>query len=298
MPTKKDPSTTAHRPTLRITLVYAIIAALLLIIANSAFWFNRYIFNTSNFTSTTTTAVLSDSSRNAIAGEIVDQAFKNRPLVQNAVQQPATKLISGLLDSNLAHTLFERSVTRLQVAMTSKDPKPIALDLSSLKATITKVLGVAEAITGDDVTANAKFDPNTIPTTIVLLDTSKLPNIYVLGTVLLWVGPIALLGAIILLVVPLHQSRRHLGALSNLLFIQAGVVFGGWLLALLIGPLFKPAVLAQVPDANLRIVVENVYAAFVATFNNQSASLLVLAVVLALSGGGLWYYRYYRKTHA
>lgn len=284
--------TTKAKPavSLKALIATSIGAALLLLIANSAFWFNNYIFNTTNFTKVTTDALLSDSSRNAIAAVVVDEALQNRPALQKGLQEPATKLISGLLDSNAAQTVVQRTVTRLQIAITSKDPQPIELNLEPIKDTLTKLLDLTQQITGRPAD-EAKFDPNDIPNKITLVDVTKLPNIYLMGTVLLWLGPIALLAALGLIFYPLYLYRWQPQGIYQALGIQTAAVFLGWVVALLIGPLFKPPLLAQVPDVNLRVVIENVYNAFIATFNTQTNSMLVIALFLLIAALGSWYYQ-------
>jgi hypothetical protein len=285
-----EPQPSTPQPHFRRYAILCGLAVPLLVIANSAIWFNNYIFNTENFTELTTQAILNDSSRDAIAGVVVDRALEQRPAVRGAIQQPATKLISGLLDSNLAHTIFERSVTRLQTAITSKNPQPVTLDLSSIKETATKVIDVAGAVSGrspDD----SRIDPADIPDSVTLVDTSKLPNIYRMGVVLLWLGPLAVLATIIAFGYVLYRVRDSLYRLQQFLAIQGASILGAWLVALLLGPLFKPALLGQVPDANLRIVVESVYDAFMAAFTNQAGVLLVLGLLWLLAAGGIWHYR-------
>ncbi|TAK89145.1 hypothetical protein EPO04_03535 [Patescibacteria group bacterium] len=275
---------------MRVLIGTAFGASLLLLIANSALWFNNYIFNTTNFTNVTTEALLSDSSRTALATAVVDKALQNRPVAQRAIQEPATKLVAGLLDSNVAETVVERSISRLHTIITSKDPQSIEINLVPIKDTITKVLDLAEQTTGKTVDED-RFNPEDLPDTITLVDATKLPNIYVMGTVLLWLGPISLLAALGLLVYPIYRQRQNLKALHVVLAVQAGFVGIFWITALMIGPLFKPPILAQVSDTNVRTVVENVYNAFITTFNNQSSILLAIALILLVAAGASWYYQ-------
>jgi hypothetical protein len=279
---------------LRTTIIMGIIAALLFIVANSAFWFNKYIFNTQNFTNLTTEAVLSDSSRQAMATVIVEKALQNRPRLESAIEQPATKLISGLLDSDLSHTVLTKTVTRLQTIMTSANPQPVVINFEPLKDASQKILNVASAVSGGQVGNGEKTDVSIsdLPDQVVLVNPEKLPNIYLLGSILLWVGPLAVIGTLILLAYPLIRNRTNLPALQSTFAVQGVILFFGWLLALVIGPLFKPPVLGQVPDPNLRVLVDNVYSAFIGKFDSQSIVILIVAIVWLLVAGGIWYYRF------
>ena len=53
----------------------ASVAALFLTVANSAIWMNRAIFDTNRFTKTAVASFTSESSRNALANEVVDRAL-------------------------------------------------------------------------------------------------------------------------------------------------------------------------------------------------------------------------------
>ena len=244
----------------RSLIAATIIAGFLLVIANSALWVNRTLFNADTFSTIAQQSLLSESSRNAMASEIVNTALEDRPLVKNVVGDTATKLISGLLGTNQAEAGVKKVISRIHLAITSENPKNIEFDLTGIKSVIDKLI----TLIGKEDTATAV---NKIPDKIVILDVSNIPKLYIYGTVFLWIAPIALIGAAILLARP-HVIRRRLD--GKILTFQGFAVIGTSVMALLVGPLFKPPLLAQIPSSDLRVVVENVYNAFISNFNSQT----------------------------
>lgn len=265
-----------------------ILAALLLVVANSAIWVNRTMFDTKTFTSVTSEALLSQSSRNALAGEIVNKALQNQPAVRAVAAEPATNFISGLLNTQQAQNALNVVVGKVQILFTSKRPEPITYDLSGIKTTITKLLTLANK---DEAVVKVDQVPDSIT---IFKNIDKIPSFYQAGVILTFIAPLAFLLAVFLLVWP-HVKKKYP---TNKLLIGQGIALStAGLLALLVGPLFKPPLLAQVNDANLRVVVENVYNAFIATFNSQTYYLLGLGIVLLLIPLGSKIYKLVRTTY-
>ena len=99
----------------RNVLITSIIAGVFILVANTAIWINRYMFNSENFTSTAVTSLTSESSRTAIATEITDQALKDYPKIKSVVDDTAVNFISSLLDSNRTEKVLTGAVSRLQI---------------------------------------------------------------------------------------------------------------------------------------------------------------------------------------
>lgn len=264
-------------------------AALLLIVANSTLWANRYIFNSQNFTATASTALLSESSRAAIGNEVSDRIFANRPALGNVLGDPVSKQVSAILNTNLAKKGIDRTIGKLQTIVTSKNPENVEIDLSGIKANADKILAVASAITGQELDQQTERISE-IPDTVTIVDVSKLPNIYSASVALLWMGPIAFVGALILLILPLVWAKRDRVASSFVLVIEGTAIVVAGIVAYLVGPLFKPTVLANVNSINMRVVVGNVYDAFISTFNKQSNWFYVIGILILIASGIVWFW--------
>jgi hypothetical protein len=266
----------------RTYILLSLLAAFLLIVTNSAVWFNNYIFDSNNFTKLTTQAIQEESSRTALATEITDRLLENRPALKGVIDEPMIKLTSGLLGSNAAQTALNKTVSQFQIIITSKNPQNVSFDLSSIKQTLSQVLTVAGNLTGKN-TENAQVRVEDVPDTITIINVDNLPNIYMLGVVLLWVAPIATLIAAGLLAYLVYRARysRHVSAV--VLAVEGGILFLAGLFALALGPIFKPPLLANVPSENMRVVVENIYQVFIDKFNQQASIIFVLAILLAIA---------------
>jgi hypothetical protein len=266
----------------RAVALWTALAIFLLIIANSAIWFNRYIFDTKQFTTIATTSLTSESSQQALADEVTDRLLQNRPVLKKVLDDRVNRLIQALLGTDLNTKLIQKSVTTLHTAITSKNPQDVAIDLSGVKSIVVKVVTAAREVT-DRPEDQYKIDLNDIPDKIVLVDTSKLPNIYTIGVVVMWVGLLsffASLGLLIYLFVKAFKSRDRLK--QTLAIVGSGFVVGT-IVAMLLGPLFKPSVLAQVKSSNIRVVADNLYSAFFSRFNSQTAWLMLIPALILLA---------------
>lgn len=269
---QKKQSELNKKNTLRL-LALSSLGVLFLIVANSAVWVNRTIFNTQNFSRITSSSLLSESSRGAISDEIVQQALSDRPFIRSAVQEPASKFISGLLATSQVESALTRVASRLQIAVTSEHKENIEIDLSSVKSTAAKLIDLA----GQDQEAT---NIDKIPSKITLVDVSKIPEFYKLGALFMWFGPLALILGLLLLAEP-HLRAKKLRL--DVLPAQGCIVISGYLLGLLMGPLFRPPVLSQFTNVNLRLVAENLYNSFVASFNSQLKFILIIGVVMLVT---------------
>lgn len=267
-------------PKLKFThqvILTSVIAALLLFVANTAIWANRAIFDTNTFTTTAVTSLTSESSRQALAQEVVDRALADRPAIKSVVGGTATKLVSGLLGTNQFNAVLEKAVGKLQVYLTSNSQKSISLDLSGVKSTVEKLLTVAD--TRGANTENATERVSNIPDELVLVNADNVPSFYTYGLVFLWVGPLCAIGALALLVYPYIRKRSQYYKIAA---IQGSALAVAGLLSLLVGPLVRPPALASIQSPNVRVVVGNLYDSFIAIFNQQAYWLVVAGVLLAL----------------
>lgn len=258
----------------RRLIITGFFASLLLVIANSAYWVNRNIFDTNTFTEIAVTSVTSESSRQAIADEVVDRALQNQPIIKEIAGPTASKLVSSLLGTDQFNKILETAVSRLQVYLTSNERESIVLNLSGVKNVFESLITIAGK-TNSDVEAKV----SAVPDKIVLVDADNIPNFYKYGLAFLWIGPIAAVLAFLLLAYPYirDRSRYYIIALA-----QGAMITAMGFLCLLVGPLFKPPVLANIPSANSRVVVSNIYDAFISTFNSQSLLLVKVGIALAV----------------
>jgi hypothetical protein len=273
-----------HKKHTGLTVTLAVLAALLLLVASIAFWFNSYVFNQGRFTQLTTSALQQESSRNALATELTDRLFANRPLLARVAEEPTIRIISGALGSSLADKVFTHAVNSLQAIATSPNPQDITLDLTTFKQVASRIAGVFDVPEGE--TAVQAQD---VPDTVTLVSADKVPNIYNAGIILLWVGPLAAIAALLMILIVIYRQRHAWHNVAMVLAVQSAALFAAWLLALLFGPLFKPMVLAAVQSPNMQTVVGNVYTAFVDSFNRQVVWLFWLGLAFLVVALAIWF---------
>ena len=272
----------------RVALFYAPVTGLLLLLLATSVWFNRYLFDTDNFTTTATSALTEDSTSKALANEVTDRLLDGRPLLKRTINDRVVGLVAALLESDLSERAMQKSVSRLQIMLTSNDPKPVEIDLSTIKTVLVQVLTLGRALT-DRPVEDQKIDPDTIPDKIVLVDPDKLPNFYGLGITMMLLAPVFLIAALSLITYPIYRATRvGIKQLKQVLALQGGILFAFGLLALAVGPLIKPPVLASVTSPNIRIVVDNIIDAFVGEFNSIATLIIIVpSIILLLVALGL-----------
>ena len=271
----------------RNVIITGIIAGILIVVANSAIWVNRYLSDTDNFTSVAVTSLTSDSSTNALATEIVDVALADYPVIKNVVDDTAVNFISGLLSSARMEKAMTAVVSRLQIFLTSPQKPPIVINLEGAKSTVNQLIQVS----GRD--GQTKFDPNEIPNQITVFDPAKYPNFYQYTVILTWLSPLLAIGALALLAWPyIHDRNRY----KEIMIIQGVCVAIAGLLALLAGPLFRPMLLSNITSANLRVVVGNLYDAFISTFNTQTMIVVAAGLLAVAVSVGIIMFRHYKAT--
>ncbi|HET7673773.1 MAG TPA: hypothetical protein VFK11_04670 [Candidatus Saccharimonadales bacterium] len=262
-------------------IITSIIAGVLLLVVNSAIWVNRQVFNQNNFTRTTVASLTSQSSRDALAGKIVDEALQNYPRIQNITDDSLTKIISGLLDGDRVQTLLSKSVSKLHIYLTSNNQQDVVINLSGIKNTINKLV---EILGQDQADGQVLQRVENTPDQIVLIDKKNVPDLYKYGIFFSFIAPFAFLIAIGLLAFPYIKDRANY---LTIMLTQGVVIALVGIFSLLIGPIFKPAVLSSVQDPNGRIIVENLYNDFIATFDSQSLWLIVSGILMCVSVFGI-----------
>lgn len=285
--TKKENTSVKKKDVVkRNVLITAIIAGFFILIANTTVWINRYMFNTDNFTSTAVTSLTSESSRTAMATEITDQALKDYPKIKSIVDDTLINFISGLLDSDRTEKVLTGAVSKLQIFLTSPQREPVVIDLTTAKEVISRLIEVSGR------QDEARIDPASIPDQITIFNPDNFPNFYGLSVTLSWLSPLLALSAIALLAWPYAKNRDRY---KELLILQGTCVAIFGILALLLGPLVRPVVLGNIESANMRVVVGNLFDAFVSTFNSQTYFIIAFGLIAVVTSVGILAVKRYRK---
>jgi len=253
------------------------LGAITFLLAQSTLWVSENFFNENNFVGTVEQVLTTEESRQAISGTIVHSALQNNPVAEQVIGKQLTALVNGLLGSDLAGQVFDRISHRAYAYLTSSDRQDIAINLTSIKDPLTAMVGIIEK-TGRDV----KFDPANIPDTITLVDSESLPDIsgyirtMLFASGLLWFATIASFATYIYL----YRNK-----LVRSIYVVGWSILIVSALALLSGPFIPPAIASLVNLIDIRGVVEDLAVAFIAPFQVQllSGMVIVAFVMLAVS---------------
>lgn len=269
----------------RNVLITAIIAGVFILVANTALWINRYMFDSQRFTATAVTSLTSESSRTAIATEITDQALKDYPKIKSVVDDTAINFISSLLDSNRTEKVLTGATSKLQIFLTSPKREPVVINLTTAKEVISRLIEVSGR---ED---EARINPASIPDKITIFNPDNFPNFYGLGVTLSWLSPLLGLSAIALLAWPYAKNRDRY---KQILMLQGICVATFGILALFFGPLVRPVVLGNIQSANMRVVVGNLYNSFLSAFNSQTYIIIAVGLAAVVTSLGIVAVKRYR----
>lgn len=252
-----------------------LIAAILLFLAQSAYWVNHTIFDQANFTRITTTELLTQSSRDAIANTVINKALQNRPIIKRVAGERASSLISGLLGSDLSDQAVSTLSSKTYAYVTASDRQDIKIDLTGIKAPIQSLVSIAQN--------NGVSVPSSqyrIPDEIVLVRSDAFPDLSGTVRLMLWLAPLLWLGTIVLFGLYIYVGRADY---ARRVYTAGAAIVAVSVIGLLATPFIPPPIAAAVPNIELRPVVENLSTGFLAPFRSQmyymlGGSLIVLLV--------------------
>ncbi|MDQ5886157.1 MAG: hypothetical protein QG628_554 [Patescibacteria group bacterium] len=259
------------------TGVVLVTVGILLTIAQTGWWISHTIYDTDTFAQITTTALTKESSREAIANEIVSQSFASKPVLQATLGKSATKLIASLLATDQASTAITKVSEKAQTVLTSEKPDPITFNLVPLKKGLVVISAIAER-----VDKPIEVDAAEIPDSITLLNRNEIPDLYKVNQTVLFLTPLCIFLSIALLGYLLYSGREKIYKVLLQIGIMLSVVS---LIGLMSGPLVRPPVLSLVGKANARIILGNLYDGFIAPFNTQMTNMGIAGVILIVFAG-------------
>ena len=264
-------------------IISAVLATFLLLLASVSWWFYNDIYNQKNFQNHVSQALQTQESREAISGLIIDEGFKNRPVLKNLVSDQLGEVFAGVLTGPRVQTIFEKLIVKVHDVLFSPTPKAIAIDITGIKVFIERLSQVVESATGEERQSAA------IPDQIVLVKAGEIPSIAPVGLTLLAIGPIALLGGLALAAWLLWRSFDKVMTAKLL-----GISWAIWsLIAILFTQWYKPLLVAQVSNTYARTVADQILGEFLRSLTTQNLLLFVVGVLIF--SGGMFYQKMYLK---
>jgi hypothetical protein len=247
----------------------------MLFLAQSAYWVNHTVFDQTNFTRTTTNALLSESSRSAIATAVVNQALENQPIIKKVAGERAISLTSGLLGSDLSNQAVTTLTSKTYAYTTSSNRQDIKIDLTAIKAPLTSIISLAQS-----KGVNVPQTQYQIPDEITLVQSDAFPDLSGIVKLMLWLGPLFWLGTIICFGLYIYIGKAVYA--RRIYMVGLAIIIVG-ILGLLTSPFVPPPVAAAIPNIDLRPVAQNLTTAFLAPFTTQMYYMLGSTLVVLLA---------------
>jgi len=144
-------STTKYSPA--VIYILSVIFALLILFANDSVWFQHNILDETKFKAVAVETLTMESSRKAIANEIIDRSLGQWPVLHDALQGPLESAISGFIDSQLSRTFIDKTVSVLYANVSGQEPQPILVDVKPILKYITLAASFLNPELGDKLNA-------------------------------------------------------------------------------------------------------------------------------------------------
>ena len=257
------------------TAVMLVVVGGLITIAQTAWWVSHTIYDTKTFAIITTAVLTSESSRDAIANEVVNQSFANKPILRAALGKTAVKLVSGLLATDQANSAIQRSSEKIQSVLTSSSKDNVDLNLVPLKRALIVISTIAEK-----ADRPVDIQPSEMPDTVTILNRNNLPNLFRIYQILLFVAPLCIVIALTLVIYLFYLKRDHIYIAILQIGIMLVTITG---IGLITGPLVRPPVLSLISSTNVRVIVGNLYDGFIQPFYTQILNMGIFGIILIVA---------------
>jgi hypothetical protein len=256
------------------TILFSLLATFLIILASISLWFYKDIYNRENFEQHVSQALQTPESREAIAAFIIEESFKNRPLLRNLLSEQATSLLAGILDGPRLQSVVDRFILQVHDVLFSSEPKAIAIDISRVKNLVSNLGSFLELIT------ERERRDISIPDQIVLVEAGVIPSIANIGLTILWIGPIALIVGLGLI---LWLMLRSIDKISTVKILGISLAVET-LIVILFLEWYKPVFLSMFKNIYVHTVAAEVLNEFLKSLTNQNLLLFFIGIVLVAGG--------------
>lgn len=256
--------------------VCAVVAGILLFVANIQVWLYRDVVDTDSFVDTVTTVLHEQDVRDVLAERIVDRLFEGRPLLRIAAGNAVESVVSGLLASDGFEAVLEGVARQFNLALTKGEQPSITIESRVLQA-VTVV--VAKVLTPDQA-ADLGFDDGDL--VIELFEPGQIPSYESEIDTIHTVGIIAGILALILLALPVVVLRNWWS-----LRLAGFAVLVGSVITFVAVPGTRTMMDLRVDDPDVETMLEHIYDAFTRQLAIQAVVLLVISACL-FAGAWIW----------
>ena len=262
--------------------VVTVFAVILLLISTSYYWYKNYIYNVEAFADRVVETVQTEEVRNAIAEEIVADTLSETPLLKELLGDFASSAISGLLGSSQFEPVIDKTARKFHQIVIAEEPEDITLDITPIVSISSALLAVT-SITDLEVPGDVQESLDEISgmdTEIVLVEAKEIPSMYNITYTMAWLGPLAGLFGILLIIYALWATEDKVQTIVNFgVFLAAGV-----LLSLLAIPYFQSIIATSTADPLTRVIVDTVFELFTDDLVNILRTEGIIGLLIILFG--------------
>jgi hypothetical protein len=249
-----------------------VLISILVFTSAVAFWMDRSVASEGAFLDHATEVLAMDSSKEAIAVRLMDEAVGAVPLLA-LVRGAGERATLVLLDSGAFDSVFDRLAIEGHRHVMSQSDEPFTADLTDVRAVLVAPIAQIAPELAERVPVDA-FE------SVVILDSDALPIVGRAAGWLPFVSVFAAAAAVFLAVALVMLSRRRSIALVTVglavLIAGAGVyawsTFGG------------PLAADQINDDLTHVLVVNGYAVFSRSLQTEGMGLAIAGIAIAAAG--------------
>ena len=264
-----------ERPIRTVITMFAIPALISVLTFTSAvaFWMDRSVANEKAFQEQAAEVLAMDSSQEAIAVRLMDEAVDAVPLLA-LVRGAGESATLVLLDSGAFDGVFDRLAIEGHRHVMSQSDEPFTADLTDVRAVLVAPIAQIAPDLAERVPVNA-FEA------VVILDSDAMP---VVGSVAGWLPVVSVFSAaaaVFLAVALVMLSRRRAVALITvgLAVLIAGLGVYAW------SRFGGPIAADQISDELTRVLVTNGYTVFTRSLRAEGLLLAIVGSAVAAAGG-------------
>lgn len=239
-------------------------------------WLQLTILNQDKFANSVSSAMTQESSRDAIAGTVVDRLLVDRPLARSVVRNPAQKVISGALGSSLFTTSVNAAANLAWREVFIRGGQPVVLDLVPAKRLLTGVVALV------DQSGTTTVNPANVPDAIVIFSNGQLPDLtwlHDIAPVVTWISGLLGIAIVGITFWRVGDRRRRIRLLRISGAVLAMDAVGSFLLLLIA----RSLVLSQVINDSGKTVLQELFRAFFRPLYFELIFLLLVGALLYAS---------------
>ena len=232
-------------------------------------WFTNNILDRDTFVNKTTAVLETEQSRTAISNEIVGRIRQNRPIIGTITAPILSKIIVGVLDTDIFDTIYTRMAQELHLQLTTRNPRPLTIDV---KDTAEFIRPLVEERNPDLI--------DSLPDQIVIIKENQIPSIYRFGTVLTITGPVLLIAGLVILILVFRSASSKR---SFVTVLGLSLAASGFLVYYLV-PAIGSSVSSLASSTNSAVIIDSLYRSFTDPLVRLSTTVLVLGSLTTVAG--------------